>query len=82
MYVLIIKKEGMDRDRIYRHMIDSGIGVNLHYIPVYRQPYFNMKIRLSGAEEYYKTAISLPIFPELNKKELIRIVTELENSCK
>jgi len=82
LYVLIIKKEGMDRDRIYRHMIDSGIGVNLHYIPVYRQPYFNMKIRLSGAEEYYKTAISLPIFPELNKKELIRIVTELENSCK
>ena len=70
LFVLIIKKGGVDRDKVYRHLIDSGIGVNLHYIPVYRQPYFNMKTRLPGAEQYYKSAISLPIFPAISEKKL------------
>ena len=82
LYVLIIKKGGVDRDKVYRHLIDSGIGVNLHYIPVYRHPYFNMKIRLSGAEQYYKSAISLPIFPAIGEKKLSKIVREIENICK
>ncbi len=82
LYVLIIKKGGVDRDKVYRHLIDSGIGVNLHYIPVYRQPYFNMKIRLPGAEQYYKSAISLPIFPAIGEKKLSKIVREIENICK
>jgi len=82
LYVLIIKKGGVDRDKVYRHLIDSGIGVNLHYIPVYRQPYFNMKIRLPGAEQYYKSAISLPIFPAIGEKKLSKIVREMENICK
>ena len=82
LFVLIIKKGGVDRDKVYRHLIDSGIGVNLHYIPVYRQPYFNMKTRLPGAEQYYKSAISLPIFPAISEKKLSIIAREIENICK
>ncbi|MBT4764619.1 MAG: UDP-4-amino-4,6-dideoxy-N-acetyl-beta-L-altrosamine transaminase, partial [Lentimicrobiaceae bacterium] len=58
-------------------LIDSGIGVNLHYIPVYRQPYFNMKIRLPGAEQYYKSAISLPIFPAIGKNNLKKVMQKI-----
>lgn len=63
----------------------EGIGVNLHYIPVYRQPYY----RRSGsfgpaycpeAEAYYAEAISLPLYIGLSSEQQDYIVSVLANS--
>ena len=81
LYVIRIKDTSRHKE-IFKSMRMNGIGVNLHYIPVYRHPYFNMKIRLSGADQYYKSAISLPIFPAIGEKKLSKIVREIENICK
>jgi UDP-4-amino-4,6-dideoxy-N-acetyl-beta-L-altrosamine transaminase len=68
--------------QVYYNMIESGIGVNLHYIPVYRHPYFtSLGFRVGycpEAENYFLRAISLPIFPSLNEGEQNQVIESLK----
>jgi dTDP-4-amino-4,6-dideoxygalactose transaminase len=59
-------------------MRDEGYFVNIHYIPIYRQPYyaklgFNKK-DFPNAEKYYLQAISIPLHPDITRKEQQKIV--------
>lgn len=60
----------------------KGVGVNLHYIPVYLQPYYQNLGFKSGycpeAETYYGTALSLPMFPTLTKKDIDQVCQALK----
>lgn len=62
----------------------AGIGVNLHYIPVYRQPYYEAmgfkNAQLPESERYYSEAISLPLFPGLGEEEQKEVVQHLTRS--
>lgn len=55
--------------QIFEELRSKGIGVNLHYIPIHTQPYYqNMGFRrgdFPNAEKYYTQAISIPIFQGL-----------------
>lgn len=59
------------RDDLFRLLRSVGILVNFHYIPVYRHPYFSKlgfdPKNFPVAEEYYRRAISLPIYPGLTR---------------
>lgn len=65
----------MDRDRkqVFEALREAGIGVNVHYIPVYQHPYYQehgyAEVHLSNAEIFYTRAISLPIFPGLTEEQ-------------
>ena len=74
LYVIRVLGVKNNRDKIFNHLRNNNISVNLHYIPIYRQPYFKNKIRLLGAEEFYKSVISLPIFPTISKSSLEKII--------
>lgn len=69
------------RREVFERMRLEGIGVNLHYIPVYRQPYYErMGFRIEGfpeAELYYAEAITLPIFPGLTAEQQNNVVQRL-----
>lgn len=60
----------------------AGIGVNLHYIPVYRQPHYEQMGFKAGfcpeAEQYYVEAISLPIYPALTEAQQGQVTTALQ----
>jgi UDP-4-amino-4,6-dideoxy-N-acetyl-beta-L-altrosamine transaminase len=76
-------KTNKNRLQIFDELRQHGIGVNLHYIPVYTQPYY-LDMGFSNeafpeAESYYLRAISLPIFPRLSFDEQDRIVSVLTN---
>ena len=62
----------------------AGILVNLHYIPVYRQPYYEaMGFKLGYcpvAELYYKDALSIPMYPTLNAGQQEQVVNALRAS--
>jgi len=77
LYVIRVKNREGERDRLYRYLRKNDICVNLHYIPIYRQPFFNKKMRLLGAEEYYKSAISLPIFPTISENNLKKVTQKI-----
>jgi len=58
---------------VFEALRAKGIGVNLHYIPIHLQPFYEAKGFKAGdfpqAERYYREAISLPIFPGLSPNE-------------
>ena len=60
----------------------NNIGVNVHYIPVHQQPYYQKMGFKSGdfpnSENYYLRAISLPIYPTMTEKMQDKIVSTLE----
>ena len=77
LYVVRIGGGENERDELFSYLRKNNILVNLHYIPIYKQPYFNKKYTLAGSEEYYKSAISLPIFPKIRKKSLETVVQKI-----
>ena len=73
---------GKDRKEVFDRLREAGVGVNVHYIPVYKHPYYQ-KHGYAGcccpnAEAFYSRAVSLPIFPGLTEKEQDYIIEKIE----
>jgi UDP-4-amino-4,6-dideoxy-N-acetyl-beta-L-altrosamine transaminase len=68
--------------QVYKAMHAVGIHVNLHYIPVYRQPYYEQMGFLPGycteAERYYSEAMSIPMYPGLTEEQQDSVVAALK----
>lgn len=66
-------KTQASRAAVFRAMREAEIGVNVHYIPIHRQPYYARlgfnKGDFPAAERYYENAISLPLFPALTSMQ-------------
>jgi len=83
LYVVRLKLDAISKTQrqVYEALRDSKIGVNLHYIPVYRQPYYeDMGFKpgyCSESERYYAEAISLPMYPGLKQAQHERVVSVL-----
>jgi UDP-4-amino-4,6-dideoxy-N-acetyl-beta-L-altrosamine transaminase len=86
LYVVRIDPErcARSRDEVFAAMQAAGIGVNLHYIPVHTQPYYQAMGFKPGdfpeAERYYAEAITLPMFPTLSDREQGNVVDALESA--
>lgn len=67
--------------RVYDVLQAAGINVNLHYIPVYRQPYYEAMGFKAGycpeAEKYYQQTLSIPIYPTLTDAEQGKVICVL-----
>lgn len=83
LYVIRLKlnKIGITHRQVFEGMRTAGIGVNLHYIPVYTQPYYeNLGFKVGycpEAEKYYAEAISLPMYPGLTAKSQDKVAQSL-----
>jgi len=68
--------------QIYDALHLEGIGVNLHYIPVYRQPYFEaMGFKIGycpEAEQYYREALSIPMYPSISTSDHSKVIQVLQ----
>ena len=84
LYVIRLKLDEINRTQrqIYEAFRAAGILINLHYIPVYRQPYFERMGFTVGycpqAEQYYSEAISIPLYPNLTEAQQDQVVAVLE----
>ena len=76
-HLYVVQVNPKNRRKIFEELLDSGILVNLHYIPVYRHPFYAGfgydASNYPNAESYYSRAISLPMFPKLKNKQVKRI---------
>lgn len=83
LYVIRLQLDGMkgSHREVFEFMRTAGIGVNLHYIPVYRQPYYaRFGFKSSDypqAENYYAEAISLPMYSGLTEAQQDLVVAAL-----
>ncbi|MBK9521655.1 MAG: UDP-4-amino-4,6-dideoxy-N-acetyl-beta-L-altrosamine transaminase [Rhodocyclaceae bacterium] len=70
-----------NRREVFDRLRANGIGVNLHYIPIYRQPYYEAMgfnpFDFPEAERYYAEAITLPMFPALTMAEQQAVVEKI-----
>lgn len=88
LYVIRLKlKEIANSHRqIFDAMQAAGVGVNLHYIPVYTQPYYQAMGFGAGycpeAEQYYAEAISLPMHPGLTESQQEKVIDTLQEATK
>jgi UDP-4-amino-4,6-dideoxy-N-acetyl-beta-L-altrosamine transaminase len=77
------KKQHM---KLFKLMRKKGIGVNLHYIPVHTHPYYLKmgfkKGDFPNSEKFYEKAISLPLYPNLKKKDQDFIINILRKNVR
>jgi UDP-4-amino-4,6-dideoxy-N-acetyl-beta-L-altrosamine transaminase len=75
------QQSNKNQQTVYDLFLDSGINVNLHYIPIYRQPYYEALGFKAGhcpeSEKYYKETISIPLYPTLTSDEQNRVIKVL-----
>jgi UDP-4-amino-4,6-dideoxy-N-acetyl-beta-L-altrosamine transaminase len=78
---LQLNKIGKTHRQVFELLREKGIGVNLHYIPVHSQPYYQAMGFKAGvfpqAESYYSEAISLPMFQTLSDQDQDQVVAVL-----
>lgn len=88
LYVIELKLEAIGRSHreVFTAMRDAGIGVSLHYIPVYTQPYYARFGFAAGycpaAETYYRRAISLPMYATLSDEQQDEVVRALQGAIR
>ncbi len=83
---LDIKKASISHKDFFIKMRESNILVNLHYIPVYFHPYYQKLGFEKGycieAENYYKSAVSIPIFPTLSNDDQSMVIETIKSLIK
>ena len=77
-HLYILKLLQNDRKEIFIKLREKGIGVNVHYIPVYLHPYYRThgyaNVCCEKAEALYKTMLSLPLYPSLSDEQQEKVI--------
>ena len=86
LYTLLIdfKRINKSRNEIMKKLRDMNIGTQVLYIPVHLQPYYLKKYGFKigdfpNAENYYESCLSIPIFPDIKKREIDYVIDKINN---
>jgi perosamine synthetase len=85
LFVIRVRNGAETRLAVYDALHAAGLGVQVHYIPIYRLPYYRDTLGFPqdawpATDEYYAGALSLPIFPGLAESDVERVVEELREA--
>ena len=84
LYTVLIKKDLTQKTQkqVYDELIKKNIGINLHYIPVHRHPYYEnlgfKKKNFPQAENFHRRVISIPIYPSLKEEQQSDVIETLK----
>jgi dTDP-4-amino-4,6-dideoxygalactose transaminase len=78
---IILESITKSRKQVFNELKCKNIGVNIHYIPIHTQPYyqkFGFKMGdFPNSEKFYSRSISLPLHPNITKEQQDKIVKSL-----
>lgn len=82
LYAILVDFAGLGRERamVMESLREAGIGTQVHYIPVTKQPYYSGGLNgaeFPGAESYYQRSLSLPLFPGMDDDDPARVISAL-----
>ena len=82
IYTVLLKS--IDRDVFFSVMRGKGIGVNLHYIPIYRFSYYQENFNINPkdfpvTEEVFSKIVTLPLFPRMEDEEVEYVIENTKN---
>ena len=86
LYVIRLKLDmvGVSHRQAFESLREQGIGVNLHYIPVHTQPYYQamgfQPDDFPESQRYYAEAISLPLYPTMTTVQQDEVVSALQQA--
>jgi UDP-4-amino-4,6-dideoxy-N-acetyl-beta-L-altrosamine transaminase len=86
LYAIRLQLNNINRThkQVFESLREHGIGVNLHYIPVHTQPYYQRMGFKSGdfpeSERYYSEAISLPMYSGLTEEQQEQVISALKKA--
>ena len=84
LYVIRLDLEALtiDRDQFSKALTEEGIGNSVHFIPVYRHPFFSEydvnADAFPSCEAYFASCLSLPIFPGMRRADVDDVATAIE----
>ena len=76
LYPIRLKLSNISKSRgeVFKYLRVNGVGVNVHYIPVHTQPYYQKmgfeKGMFPNSERYYESALSLPLYQDITEDDL------------
>ena len=73
----------LTRQQLMAKLRDVGIGTQIHYIPVNTQPYYkktNPNLQLPESLKFYSRCLSLPLFMEMERVDVVKVSTELQKA--
>ena len=84
LYPIVLKDEYKNKKRdIFQNLRSEGLGVQVHYIPVYTQPYYQnngyQNISCPVAEDFYRREISIPMYPAMDDEDVQFVAEKLLN---
>lgn len=73
-----------DRKQVMEKLKEKGIGTQVHYIPVYRHPFFTrthpeISSYFPETEAYYSQALTLPLYPDLTEEDVLMVTKTLKD---
>ena len=74
----------IERATVMNQLRAAGIGTQVHYVPIYLQPYYRHLYNgqpgdLPQTDKYYAQALSLPMYPDMNESDCERVINQLEH---
>lgn len=83
MILLNLEKLSVNRKKIFDALRAENIGVHVHYIPLHIQPYYQEKLGYKEgdfpiAEDYYKRALTIPLFPKMSNDDVEDVIEGVE----
>ena len=78
--VIDFEAAGKSRRQVVEELKARGVGTQVHYIPVHRQPYYVQRygsLDLPGAEAWYARCLSLPLYPGMADADVDKVVAAL-----
>ena len=76
-HLFIIQVDKSIRKNVFESLRGCEIGVNVHYMPIYKQPYYSDKypdIKCINAEKYYEQCISIPLYHGLSESDQQHVI--------
>jgi dTDP-4-amino-4,6-dideoxygalactose transaminase len=84
LYVIRFIKEGI-RDKAHKYLMSKGVMTQIHYTPLYKHPYYRRitgDLSLPGAEKYFQSCLSIPMYPSLTAGQQNRVIDAMESFIK
>lgn len=90
LYPIHLAEDGPERAalrlRLFEFLRAQGVGVNVHYIPIHTQPYYQglgfREGQFPNAEHYYAGALSLPLHPQLSDADHAHVIAMVRDGLK
>jgi perosamine synthetase len=84
-HLYVVKLRDIERDKVFSSLRAAGVGVNVHYIPVYLHPFYRERFGAREglcpvAEAAYRQILSLPMFPAMTDEDVDIVISAVREA--